>query len=174
MLPFANSPRKILIGTNDDAMYAMHILYFQFRPFFVSLFGIGSNAACCKLTHTFVYAHNHANRQIISMENNSIRAKGTYRDIETDDAKLIQEWNSIIAKENAQDESIRYLFLDPQFCAKVCCNGQKSNEKSQTLLTLNRVYSCFFFSVSEKRLANDGNYSKISRKLDFNVPVKQM
>lgn len=43
------------------------------------------------------------------MENNSIRAKGTYRDIETDDVKLIQEWNSIIAKENAQDESIRYL-----------------------------------------------------------------
>lgn len=44
--------------------------------------------------------------QIISMENNSIRAKGTYRVIESKDYELIQEWNSIIAKENAKDENV--------------------------------------------------------------------
>lgn len=47
--------------------------------------------------------------QIISMENNSIRAKGTYRVIESKDYELIQEWNSIIAKENAKDENVWYV-----------------------------------------------------------------
>lgn len=47
--------------------------------------------------------------QIIAMENNGIRAKGTYRLIESKDYELIQEWNSIIAKENARDESIWYV-----------------------------------------------------------------
>lgn len=49
--------------------------------------------------------------QIISMENNSIRAKGTYRVIESKDYELIQEWNSIIAKENAKDENVWYVIL---------------------------------------------------------------
>lgn len=44
--------------------------------------------------------------QIIAMENNSVRAKGTYRVIESKDYELIQQWNAIIAKENAKDESI--------------------------------------------------------------------
>lgn len=70
-------------------------------------------------------AHTRTHWQIISMENNGIRAKGTYRDIETEDVKLIQEWNSIIAKENAQDESIRYLFFD--FLRKLAATA-----KSQT------------------------------------------
>lgn len=43
------------------------------------------------------------------MENNSVRAKGTYRVIESKDYELIQEWNTIIAKENAKDESIGYV-----------------------------------------------------------------
>lgn len=45
------------------------------------------------------------NPKIISMENNRIRAKGTYRVIESKDYELIEEWNSIIAKENAKDET---------------------------------------------------------------------
>ncbi|XP_055301236.1 ATP-binding cassette sub-family C member Sur isoform X3 [Sitodiplosis mosellana] len=48
----------------------------------------------------------HHSDYIISMENNSIRAKGTYRVIESKDYELIQEWNSIIAKENAKDENV--------------------------------------------------------------------
>lgn len=43
------------------------------------------------------------------MENNRIRAKGTYRVIESKDYELIEEWNSIIAKENAKDESAWYV-----------------------------------------------------------------
>lgn len=45
------------------------------------------------------------------MENSSIRAKGTYRVIESKDYELIQEWNSIIAKENAKDENVWYVIL---------------------------------------------------------------
>ncbi|XP_031636078.1 ATP-binding cassette sub-family C member Sur-like [Contarinia nasturtii] len=48
----------------------------------------------------------HHSDYIISMENNSIRAKGTYRVIESKDYELIQEWNTIIAKENAKDENV--------------------------------------------------------------------
>lgn len=43
------------------------------------------------------------------MENNSIRAKGTYRVIESKDYELIEEWKSIIAKENAKDEIVWYV-----------------------------------------------------------------
>lgn len=43
------------------------------------------------------------------MESNHIRAKGTYRVIESKDYELIQEWNSIIAKENARDEMAWYV-----------------------------------------------------------------
>lgn len=43
------------------------------------------------------------------MENNRIRAKGTYRVIESKDYELIEEWNSIIAKENAKDEMAWYV-----------------------------------------------------------------
>lgn len=57
-----------------------------------------------------IYIHDHLmphqQIQIISMENNSIRAKGTYRVIESKDYELIQEWNAIIAKENAKDENV--------------------------------------------------------------------
>lgn len=48
------------------------------------------------------------NPKIISMENSRIRAKGTYRVIESKDYELIEEWNSIIAKENAKDETTWY------------------------------------------------------------------
>lgn len=43
------------------------------------------------------------------MESNRIRAKGTYRVIESKDYELIEEWNSIIAKENAKDETTWYV-----------------------------------------------------------------
>lgn len=60
--------------------------------------------------------------QIISMENNSIRAKGTYRVIENKDYELIEEWKSIIAKENAKDEIVWYVIpFRLQFC--VCVFG---------------------------------------------------
>lgn len=45
------------------------------------------------------------------MENNRVRAKGTYRVIESKDYELIQKWNAIIAKENAKDESIEYVIV---------------------------------------------------------------
>lgn len=45
------------------------------------------------------------------MENNTVRAKGTYRDIESIDGELIKEWNSIIVKENAFDELSRFLLI---------------------------------------------------------------
>lgn len=48
------------------------------------------------------------NPKIISMENSRIRAKGTYRVIESKDYELIEEWKSIIAKENAKDETTWY------------------------------------------------------------------
>lgn len=59
----------------------------------------------------YIYDHqcNINNIQIISMENNSIRAKGTYRVIESKDYELIEEWKSIIAKENAKDEIVWYV-----------------------------------------------------------------
>lgn len=44
------------------------------------------------------------------MENNTVRAKGAYRDIENIDGDLIKEWNAIIVKENAIDELSRFLF----------------------------------------------------------------
>lgn len=42
------------------------------------------------------------------MENNGVRAKGSYADIESTDSDLIQEWNTLIANEEARDELIRY------------------------------------------------------------------
>lgn len=53
--------------------------------------------------------------QIIAMENNAVRAKGAYRDIENIDGDLIKEWNSIIVKENAIDELSRFLFNYSEF-----------------------------------------------------------
>lgn len=37
------------------------------------------------------------------MENNSVRAYGTYGEIENNDPSLVQEWNSIIASQDNKD-----------------------------------------------------------------------
>lgn len=42
------------------------------------------------------------------MENNGVRARGSYADIDSIDSGLIEEWNSLIANEEARDELIRY------------------------------------------------------------------
>ena len=67
--------------------------------------------------------------QIISMENNSIRAKGTYRVIESKDYELIQEWNSIIAKENAKDENVWWVIFVPFLWAILLENERKMSDK---------------------------------------------
>lgn len=41
------------------------------------------------------------------MENNAVRARGSYADIELIDSHLIHEWNTLIANEEARDEFIR-------------------------------------------------------------------
>lgn len=57
------------------------------------------------------------------MENNSIRAKGTYRVIESKDYELIQVWNTIIAKENAKDENVWYAILNLLLCFNIFLFG---------------------------------------------------
>lgn len=42
------------------------------------------------------------------MENNAVRACGTYADIESIDNNLIEEWNKLDANEEAPDEMVRY------------------------------------------------------------------
>lgn len=41
------------------------------------------------------------------MENNYVRAAGTYKDIESIDSNLIREWTSTIEKENAKEMLLR-------------------------------------------------------------------
>jgi hypothetical protein len=43
------------------------------------------------------------------MENNAIKASGVLADVEKSNPELIQEWNSIISKENAKDMLLRYV-----------------------------------------------------------------
>lgn len=45
------------------------------------------------------------------MENNGVRARGSYADIDSIDSDLIQEWNLLIANEEARDELIRFVQL---------------------------------------------------------------
>lgn len=75
------------------------------------------------------------------MENNGIRAKGTYRDIENTDCDLILEWNSIIAKENAKDESIRYfrficICVAMSICFAFVSNFIESKKKKNIVETI--------------------------------------
>lgn len=44
------------------------------------------------------------------MENNAVRARGSYTDIESLDNELIMEWNLLIANEEANDKLIRYRY----------------------------------------------------------------
>lgn len=60
-------------------------------------------------TYSTIITTTNQNPKIISMESNRIRAKGTYRVIESKDYELIEEWNTIIAKENAKDETTWYV-----------------------------------------------------------------
>lgn len=45
------------------------------------------------------------------MENNGVRARGSYAEIDSTDSGLIQEWNLLIANEEARDELIRFVQL---------------------------------------------------------------
>lgn len=56
-----------------------------------------------KHTHT----HNKYILQIIGMENNCIRACGTFSEIENNDPELAQQWNLTIANENSSDVQLR-------------------------------------------------------------------
>lgn len=144
----------------------------------------------------------HHQIQIISMENNSIRAKGTYRVIESKDYELIQEWNSIIAKENAKDENVWYVSfgifsLVYSFVLrrllwrtnrKYMCVCEKKHNTFSTHVYFDSVWiaSCHFelitnnmkpfFSLAvRKQHVNDGSSSKTFRKSDYNgmqLPMK--
>lgn len=45
--------------------------------------------------------------QIIAMENNCIRAYGTFSEIENNDPELAREWSFTIANENSSDVQLR-------------------------------------------------------------------
>lgn len=75
-----------------------------------------------RYTHTRIHT-----TQIIAMENNGVRAKGSYADIESTDGDLIQEWNTLIANEEARDELIRF---------DEGCTGDGGGEKGEGGLSI--------------------------------------
>lgn len=77
------------------------------------------------------------------MENNRVRAKGTYRDIESIDGALIKEWNSIIVKENAIDELSRFLFN----YAKMSRSNSKRKIDNIALVTFSTLDVSFFLNL---------------------------
>lgn len=120
-------------------------------------------------THTH---RQHCQIQIISMENNSIRAKGTYRVIESKDYELIQEWNSIIAKENAKDENVWYVeFGSIFFMVYLKRNGRKKEQHHEWMITIpciQDVFLCGFrFDCALNRLCHFSDELIINNIISF-------